>query len=97
LIRTPDDGYLLARGDVLVTNYHKDRSGILQTVEKLVTGPLGSKSDVVRLGFNLDLGSESVEGVKESERRVGGKIVLEGMHNPNDIGHGPEGYYILAS
>jgi hypothetical protein len=46
LIRTPNDVYSVGPGDLLVTNDHKHRAGLWRTVEDLVSGAVGPKSDV---------------------------------------------------
>jgi hypothetical protein len=108
LIRTPNDVYSVGPGDLLVTNDHKYRAGFLRTVEDLVSHPLGPKSDVVRVQFTVDLGGaagkageEGADGKErqesgEMERGVSATIVARGLHNPNGLGHGPDGEILLV-
>jgi hypothetical protein len=85
LIRTPNDIYSIAPGELLVTNDHKHREhGLRRTLEDIWTGRMAHVTETVHVRVDLDDGIESrdaAEGV-----RVG--VVLKGMHNNNGLGHG---------
>lgn len=103
LIRTPNDIYSIAPGDLLVTNDHRYRAGFLRTLEDLISHPLGPKSDVVRVTFPIPIehGSQARNaqhaGLEDGlEGGVVARIVGSGLHNPNGLGHGPDGEILLV-
>lgn len=84
LIRTPNDIYALSPTELLVTNDHAHRAGLLRTVEDIVTHPLGPKTSLVHVSFSLD------------SPRVDARVALDGLHNCNGLGHGPSGQLLLV-
>jgi hypothetical protein len=71
---------------MLITNDHKYRSGLLRTVEDIVSHRLGPKTDLIHLHINLNNPHQGIQG----------KIALSGLHNCNGLGHGPNGEILLT-
>lgn len=86
LVRTPNDLYSIAPGEILVTNDHKYRSGLLRVLEDVVSHRLGPKTDLIHLRFELDGRPDDVHGT----------VALKGLHNCNGLGHGPNGQFLLT-
>jgi hypothetical protein len=95
LIRTPNDIYSIAPGELLVTNDHKYREhGLRRTLEDVWTGRMAHVTETVHVRADVDTGGKggvavAVKGEKrDGEDGVKVMVALKGMHNNNGLGHG---------
>lgn len=90
LVRTPNDIYSIGPGQLLVTNDHKHRDGFLRHIEDVISHSLAPKTDIVHLDVDLN------EGAQDDEQGVKATVALDGLHNGNGLGHGPNGQVLLG-
>ncbi|KAL9093040.1 MAG: hypothetical protein Q9165_004178 [Trypethelium subeluteriae] len=90
LIRTPNDIYAVNSQEILVTNDHLHRSGILRLIENVGWG-LTPWSNIVHMKFplNLDLPQTSFDPSINARAGVSASVALRNLQNMNGLGHGP--------
>ncbi|KAG8526311.1 uncharacterized protein KY384_000304 [Bacidia gigantensis] len=89
LIRTPNDIYAVNEHEIYVTNDHYYRGGLMRQIEEFGGHEFAGWSDVVYVHWASLDASSGTEGVDA-------KVALRETHNPNGLGHGPNGEVVLG-
>ena len=90
LIRTPNDIYAVSESSFYVTNDHHARDGIWRLLEDYGHDDFGAWSDIIHVSIS-DLTS------KDASAGFTATVAMEGLQNPNGLGHGRTKDEILMS
>ena len=90
LIRTPNDIYITAPTTFYVTNDHHYREGHMRLIEDIGYQSLAPWSDII----HVTVGSLASQPGGDTVG-VAAKVVYDGIHNPNGLGHGANDSDIL--